>query len=209
MRSPRPVLVPVLLAAQALFVLFGSPGEYRPAAPRLENVPRHLPGWTALYDTEIPREVLGELGADATLSRYYADAGGGGMVHLLVVWFQTQQGGRQPHSPKVCLPGSGWEPVSTGTVRVRDAVINRYVAVSGAERAVVLYWYQTPARAIAGEWEAKFWLMVDGMRYHRTDAAIVRVTAPVINGNEEAASKCALRFSEMAYPLMRQTLPHL
>jgi EpsI family protein len=190
----RYVVLVLLLVAQTLVSAFGSSNEYLPKAPVLDSFPRNLPGWALVTDEPIPREVLAALRADATLSRYYSEDAYSTTAHLLVVWFQSQQGGRQPHSPKVCLPGSGWEPVEAGTTRIRDATVNRYVVANGHSRSVVLYWYQTPFRTVADEWAAKFWLVADSLRYHRTDTALVRVVA--------ADDRTASRFADAAYPVL-------
>jgi EpsI family protein len=62
-------------------------------------------------------------------------------------------------------------------------------------RDVVLYWYQTPSRAVASEWAAKFWLMADALRYHRTDTSLVRVVVPTNASDDQAASIAAARFA--------------
>ena len=86
--------------------------------------------------------------------------------------------------------------------------MNRYIVNKGAERAVVLYWYQTPRRVIAGEWAAKFWLAADAVRDQRTDTALVRVTAwPVSGGGDEAATAVAAGFAGIVYPVLREYLP--
>src|SRR5258705_12762765 len=109
---------------------------------------------------------MAQLGAGRVLSRIYASADEsiGGTANLFLAWFQSQRGGAsQPHSPKVCLPGSGWVPEATGDLTLATSAgpmtINRYVVVNGQQRAVVLYWYQSPRRVVAGEWAAKFWLV--------------------------------------------------
>jgi hypothetical protein len=54
-------------------------------------------------------------------------------------------------------------------------------------RVVVLYWYQTPQRVIAGEWAAKFWLISDAVRERRTDIALVRLLVWSTHEGDEAA----------------------
>jgi len=85
--------------------------------------------------------------------------------------------------------------------------VNRYLVANGAQRAVVLYWYQTPRRVIAGEWAAKLWLVADTLRNKRTDTALVRVIAWPADGKDEAATAVAIRFARKLYPLLREYLP--
>jgi EpsI family protein len=148
------------------------------------------------------------------LSQTYVQTPTGTLASLFVAWFQTQRGGaRQPHSPKVCLPASGWTPEITDEVTVDTAAgaitVNRYVVAKGTQRAVVLYWYQTPRRAIASEWAAKAWLVADALRDKRTDTALVRVIAWSAGGErDEAATGVAMGFTRELYPRLREYLPH-
>ncbi len=160
----------------------------------------------------ITPEVASVLHADQLLSRNYLQPATNATAGLFVAWFQSQRGGAsQPHSPKVCLPGSGWTPQVTGEVRVDTSAgaidVNRYIVVNGNQRAVVLYWYQTPRRSIAGEWATKFWLVADAVRDRRTDVALVRVTVWSNEGQDEAATARAIGFIRGAYPVLKETLP--
>jgi EpsI family protein len=196
MADLRIVALVGLLAVQAVLVQVGVPREVPPPLPDLAAFPRELPGWTALRDDPIEPDVLNGLGADATLSRTYRATDGSATAQLFVAWYQSQRGGRtQPHSPKVCLPGSGWEPVSKGLVRVGDMEVNRWVIANRQARDVVLYWYQTPSRVVASEWAAKFWSMADALRYNRTDTALVRVVVPANGVGGQAASTAAVGFA--------------
>jgi EpsI family protein len=72
---------------------------------------------------------------------------------------------------------------------------------------VVLYWYQTPRRVIAGEWAAKLWLVADAVRDRRTDTALIRVIVWSAGGGDEAATTVASRFAGKLYPVLRGYLP--
>jgi len=85
--------------------------------------------------------------------------------------------------------------------------VNRYLVAKGTQRAVILYWYQTPRRVIAGEWAAKFWLVADAFRDRRTDTALVRVIAWPVDGREETATAVAIGFTRNLYPVLREYLP--
>ncbi len=77
--------------------------------------------------------------------------------------------------PRNCLPGSGWQPISSETGRVDVPVpggsihINQFVVSKGEEQSVVYYWYQSQSRVIADEFAAKFYLVSDSIRHHRSD----------------------------------------
>jgi len=168
--------------------------------------------WKMIGEDPITPEVASVLHADQLLSRTYLEPATNASAGLFVAWFQSQRGGAsQPHSPKVCSPGSGWTPQVTGEVWVDSSAgaidVNRYIVVNGKQRAIVLYWYQTPRRAIVGEWAAKFWLVADAVRDRRTDVALVRVTVWSSEGQDEAATASGVGFVRGVYPLLRETLP--
>src|SRR5262245_29110434 len=212
MPDTRLILVPLFIAAQAVLVHWAGSAEHAPAPPILARFPDQLGSWKKLTDDPIAADVAGILRADQLLSRNYVRESDRAVAGLFVAWFQSQRGGAsQPHSPKVCLPGSGWTPEATGEMTLDSVAgplaINRYVVVNGKHRAVVLYWYQTPRRAIAGEWAAKFWLVADALRDHRTDTSLVRVTVWSVEGRDQEATLTAAGFARDLYPALRAYLP--
>jgi EpsI family protein len=213
MPDMRLLLAPAVLLVQAVVIHWAASAERPPAPPMLGQFPTQMGEWKMIGEDPITPEVASVLHADQLLSRNYLHPATNATAGLFVAWFQSQRGGAsQPHSPKVCLPGSGWTPQVTGEVQLdTDAgaiEINRYIVVNGKQRAVVLYWYQTPRRVIAGEWAAKFWLVADGVRDRRTDVALVRVTVWSSEGQDESATASAEIFARTAYPLLHETLPH-
>ena len=209
-------LVPLFLAVQGLLVYWTAGAERPPAPPALSRFPATLSGWTELREDPIDVDVANTLRADRLLSRTYTNRAAK-RAGLLVAWFQSQRAGAsQPHSPKVCLPASGWTPESTGELSIATAAgvitVNRYVIANRGSRAVVLYWYQTPRRAIAGEWSSKFWLVAGALRDRRTDTALVRIVveSPPDNNrsSDERATTVAADFTRSLYPVLVRELPH-
>jgi EpsI family protein len=88
--------------------------------------------------------------------------------------------------------------------------VNRYVAQKGADRQIVLYWYQSHGRIVASEYWSKFFLVTDAVRMNRTDGAIVRVIAPSGDSVEsaEAAERLARRFVQNLVPHLDAFLPN-
>ena len=205
------VLVPIILVGQILLTSGARQKTVLPRAPDFESFPREAGGWRSIGDDPVPADIRTALEADAILSRTYVNSRSGLPLSLFSAWFQSQtDGNRQPHSPKVCLPGSGWVPIRNDLVEIsagggRERV-NRYVVANRGQHATVLYWYQTPQRTIAGEWEAKLWLLADGFRYHRTDAAVVRIVVSNYGRSDEEAGLEAASFAEAVYPLLRARL---
>jgi EpsI family protein len=210
--------LPAAFLAQALIVNLPGAAERPPAMADLSGFPKTFANWDLVAEEKIDPAVEGQLGADQVFSRTYRKAGlapgaDAGMVNLFVAWFQSQRGGRtQPHSPKVCLPGAGWTPEESGEIQVRTPLetipANRYVVTSNlGQHAVILYWYQTPRRVLAGEWESKFWLIPDAIRDHRTDTALVRLVIWTAKGQEAEATETGVEFARGSYPILRRLLP--
>ena len=210
------ILVPVFLAGQGLLVYWSAGSEHPPAPPALSQFPSTLAGWMELHEDPIDQDVVNTLKADRLLSRTYSHGTGANptadSAGFLVAWFQSQRAGAsQPHSPKVCLPASGWEPESSGELSITTTAgaitVNRYVVADRNERAVILYWYQTSRRAIAGEWASKLWLIADALRDRRTDTALVRIVVESQPGGDDRATRTAVDFARSVYPVLREELP--
>jgi len=207
MRSLRIAALFMFLLGQALWVTYGSPRQYLPAVPDFNQFARQLGGWKMEREDPIDPDTLRTMQSDATLSRIYTENGSPWSAQLLIAWFQTQQGGqKQPHSPKVCLPASGWAPLKSDVLRTGGLDVNRYIVTRGKYRDVVLYWFQTPFRTETSEWAAKFWGMSDSLRYGRTDTALVRVVVPV-STSDEVASAAAVRFLQSARTELERRIP--
>jgi EpsI family protein len=207
------VLTLVLLFQTAAFYAIARRPETVPTVGPLANFPTHIGDWRMLQDMPIEKEVEDVLRADDTLNRRYVNAAGTRDLYFFIAYFKTQRTGQSPHSPKNCLPGAGWTQVTADRplVAVPDwpapVRINRFVVEQGMEKDVVLYWYQSHNRIIANEYAAKFWLVADAVRYHRSDTALVRVVVPVRDDNIEAATETGIAFTKQVFPPLLQQLP--
>jgi len=100
-----------------------------------------------------------------------------------VSYYDKQTQGKTIHSPRNCLPGSGWEIVSGGiqTIQVagRSHRVNRYLLRNGPAAALAYYWYQGRGRVTANEYAVKWNLLRDAALLGHTEEALVRVIIPV------------------------------
>jgi len=206
------ILTLALLAEGVLYYsAFGS--ERVPQSKPLEMFATDFGGWQMTNEGHDDKETMDILRADDTLTRSYSKAAYQAPAGFFVAYFKTQRSGQAPHSPKNCLPGSGWEPLQEGFIKVPISVepgsieVNRYIVARGDNASVVLYWYQTRKRVTASDYSAKIWLVLDSMRYHRSDTALVRVVVPVINGNDAQATQTGVDFVQAMFPLLQAYLP--
>jgi EpsI family protein len=206
------ILSAVLILQAVLFYAL-SHGEAVPIFRPLGEFPTQVGEWNMTSEGVIEKEILDVLRADDTLNRIYEHKGDGAPANLFVAYFKTQRTGQAPHSPKNCLPGAGWVPSSSGVIPIavpgetEPIQVNRYTVSRGASKSVVLYWYQTRNRVIASEYMAKICLVLDAIRYNRTDTALVRVVVPVGEGSEEQATEAAVDFVRSFFNPLRQHLP--
>ena len=162
--------------------------------------------WRLLADNKVSESVSAVLQADDLMSRTYRNQNS--VAEVFVAYFKSQEGGRQPHSPKVCLPGNGWNPVFTRTVEISSGAgkltANRLLVSNGTEKMAILYWYQTPYRTVANEFAAKFYLGVDLLRYKRGDVVLASVSVPVWNVNEDETLASATEMARMLAPMIHK-----
>jgi EpsI family protein len=204
------ILSIVLLAQAGVFYGFS----------RHEKVPLHKPlgqfalasgEWLAQEDMPLDKETLDVLKADDILSRVYRNANNGAVATIFVAYFQTQRTGKTPHSPKNCLPGSGWVPSDSGFMTVpipgqSPISVNRYVVARGEYQSVVLYWYQSRNRVVASEYSAKIFTVADAIRYNRSDTALVRVVIAANHGDTRAATDTAVSFIQSFFEPLKNYL---
>jgi EpsI family protein len=200
----------LVIVVQAVLFYSASHGESTPLPAPLKDFPTVFGPWSMRAQADVDAETAAILRADDTLQRQYRSPGGD--ANLFIAYFKTQRQGQSPHSPKNCLPGSGFQPVESGRIDVPVAGgsinINRYVVSRGEQESVVMYWYQSQGRVIADEFAAKFYLIADSIRHHRSDTSLVRIEVPVSEHMpREKASETAVQFVQAAYPVVSSWLP--
>jgi EpsI family protein len=191
----------ILLAGVAL--LAGGTTQQRdmPLVVSLADaVPRQFGEYVA-RDIEVSPEEQQAAGMSSYVMRAYepaqqaedADAAGG--FSLYVGYYERQSQGRTIHSPRNCLPGGGWEPLTSGREVVQTSLgpvpVNRYLIGNGPAKALVLYWYQGRGRVAANEYLVKWDLLRDQALVGRSDEALVRIIVPVTGSEEDAFSVAA------------------
>ena len=183
-----------------------------PKLPRqpLAHLPVALADWHG-SELPLPDRMVQAAGVDDYVSRIYA-IGQQIPVGLYVGYYGSQRTGDTIHSPKNCLPGAGWEPVRSGYLKISPPgaapiEVNEYLVAKGADKRLVLYWYQGRGRIVASEYSGKVWMVVDAIRLHRTDGALVRLVTPVDDGEGNAQDRL-VRFVGQLYPQLTKFIPN-
>jgi EpsI family protein len=213
----RYLIVLASLVAAAVAVTHADRYEEPHSRVAFTQFPVQVADWKGSANPPFTPRVLEVLGVDDYLSRTYR-APGRQLVDLYIGYWASQRQGDSIHSPLNCLPGAGWEPVSDSRIEVPGAhspaggpvLVNRYVVQKGLDRNLVLYWYQSHGRIVASEYWGKIYTVTDAVRLNRTDAAIVRIVAPISEQGaaaEAAAEKTALAFARAVLPQLDGYLP--
>jgi len=202
------MLVGLLAAATSLRLM--SHGDAIPLAKPLAEFPVAIGSWHG-QDVPIDPSLLEAAGVDEYLNRTYQDRTAGFPIFLYVGYYRTQQTGEEIHSPKNCLPGAGWQPESKTILQLPvpeggTAPVNLYVVQKGLDRDLVVYWYESHARIVASEYWAKLYLVLDTIRYRRTEAALVRVVAP-LGKDEQNAYQRITAFAQQTLVPLQSILP--
>jgi EpsI family protein len=212
--SKRPaVILTVLLLSQAAVFYGFSRGEKTPAYRPLDEFPKTIGSWKMVQQGVMEPEVKEVLRADDYITRFYGDPGTNQLANLFVAFFKSQRYGQQPHSPKNCLPGSGWIWTVSDTIsipipgRPQPIVVNRYIVQKGESKSLVLYWYESRDRVVASDYMAKVFVVADALRYNRTDTSLVRVWVPIVGKDEETPMRAAVSFTQSFFGPLGEFLP--
>ncbi len=218
MRSPRYwVIVLLLLSTWVTLSLRAAVDRVLPSQD-LNLLPQTLGRWKG-QDVPIQPDILSVLGDGRFLDRYYTDPAPSGQaaqppISLFIGYFPTQRTGQSIHSPQNCLPGAGWSFVSSKIINLdqpgfKPYQVGEYLISDGTSKEVVLYWYLAQGRSIANDYFAKAYMMLNAIRYNRTDGALIRVVTPLAPGETLAtAEQRDIRFADRLVPLLPRFIPN-
>lgn len=201
----RFAIAALLLAGSALIVHSREKAEMLPPRRPLAGFPRQV-GRFSGSDLPISDDLLKTLGNGEFVARRYRDQmGHSSPIDLFIAYFASQRTGETLHSPLNCLPGSGWSLVKAERIPLsatgRESFLsNRDLVAKGSDRALVLYWYWSHGRGVASEYAAKWYLVADSIRLHRSDGALIRISTPL--GPRETTDDAETQLTEFADGLL-------
>jgi len=207
----RFIILVAILAATAVLIHARQRIERIVPREKLNGFPATVGPWAG-RDISITPDILQVLGPGDFASRmYFRD--GQPPINLFIAYFSSQRSGDTVHSPKNCLPGSGWTPLQSGYIQIpvpnRPSItVNRYLIGKGADKQLVLYWYQAHNRVVANEYWAKFYLVSDAIRMNRSDGSLVRITTPIAAESVQTAEARAVDFARQVFPNLARFIPN-
>jgi EpsI family protein len=195
MRHPRLALggTLLLLAATLAASRMTAHRKSEPLVEPLQTISLRLAGLEGVDQPPLDDNVLRELKPTSYIARTYR--GAAGEADLFVAFYSQQRAGESMHSPKHCLPGSGWEiwntDISDVPVGGRSFRVNNYSISRENKRRVVLYWYESKRRIFSSEYIGKLLLARDALLQNSTSALIARIIVPDQPGSLDQARALA------------------
>lgn len=201
-------IVFALLLAAAVFVHTHADLAVPTCRPLADIALRSGP-WTMIGESRFDERVIEVLKPTDYLSRSYADAGGN-RVSFYLGYHAGGPGSGSIHSPKHCLPGSGWSVLNERTVSVpvggKEVKLVRAVYQNGEAREMFLYWFQVQGKTLSSEYALKVAEVKNSIFHNRKDAAFVRISVS-FEGDEERAFETGRAFVQAFYPEIEAVLP--
>jgi EpsI family protein len=204
----RQWLAAFVLTAGCLLLLLTSKQRAVPLTAPLAELPKHMLGYTG-KDVTISADEQAVAGMSSYLMRVF-ESSTGVPFSVYVGYYESQTQGKTIHSPKNCLPGAGWEPISAGTAQIPfprgEVTVNRYLLGKDTHTALVYYWYEGRGRIAANEYLVKWNLLRDKAVRGRSEEALIRILVP-FTGPPAAADSLAVRIAQTLIPQVEARLP--
>lgn len=184
----------------------------QPIKKSLSEFPTHIGNWQGArsrFDDKV-YEVLGA--DDSILINYYNEKHEN--IQLYIGYYKSQREGDIIHSPKHCMPGSGWNIIETNLIPLNIKFQNeepikviKLLLQNGIQRQVALYWFHSRGRVINSEYIQKIYLVWDSITKHRTDGSFVRLLSPVTDRNGINTTERLKKFTEQLIPILDDFIP--
>ncbi len=222
------IVIVVLLFGVAINHYISKP-EVHLQRRSFKEFPKTFGDWTMVSEQTIDDKAMKILQVDDYIVRNYRNSRGE-IVGLYVGYWKSQGEGKGPHSPRQCLPGSGWVPIdaaiyqvplekphnptsSNSSFNIQNSKsnssivpVNKFVMGKGLDRHLYLFWYQGRNRIYASEYWNRIYLIWDAMTQKRTDGALIRVDNAVTKSPEESL-KTQIKFIQVITPVLKEYIP--
>lgn len=206
--SVRFAVVYLLLAVAALYLNLHTDLPV-PVKRPFNEFPDQIGSWRMISGSEFSADVLGVLRPTDYLYRRYTESGGKN-VTLYIGYHGGGKDSGEIHSPRHCLPGSGWYEISTRRrdLDVAGSRINLVQSVyqKGTGKELFLYWFQVRDKTMNEEYSLKVAQIAGSLLQRRRDSSFIRISVP-FEGDERAALQLGEMFVRDFRPTIMQFLP--
>jgi EpsI family protein len=204
----RYVIVYLLLGLTALFV-YTHETIAVPVNKPLADIPTTFDEWTMTAQSRFDPNVLANLKPTDYLYRVYKDTEGNRVTFYLGYHAGGPESG-PIHSPKHCLPGSGWFELSgvKRNIPMEDdeLPVVQSVYQNDDQKEMFIYYFQVKGRILTDEYSLKLAEIINSVLYNRRDSAFIRISIP-FSGDQSEAASVGERFVSKIYPHIVSVLP--
>ena len=204
----RYLTVYLLLGLAALFINTHATHAV-PVAKPLNGIPAQLGAWKMTRQTEFSLKVLANLRPTDYLYREYTDPQG----RNLSLYIGYHDGGPDSgpiHSPKHCLPGSGWHAESERTSQLvidgQPLNVVQSLYTKGGSQEFFVYWYQVKGEVLTNDYALKISEIRNAVLHQRKDSAFIRISVPDAANIADPAA-LASDFIVQVFPHIKAALP--
>ena len=200
----RHIIVVITLLALACFgVYFKSDKSVAAKQVSRQSVLQNIQGYTFLGQEPIEENIISVLELDDyTNATYRKD---GHTIGLYIGYYFLQEKVSAPHSPLVCLPGSGWQlgiqKKSHLLVDSHDINYEQFIARKGSQKSLVMYWFQAHEKTSPGVFKNKINATINLLTGKKEEHAFVRVTIPLAGMTQDEARDIGEDFTKQFYPV--------
>lgn len=172
----------------------------------LRDAVKQIKYWTAGPIAPIGLDIQKELQLDEYINQEFIRDSH--KIFLYIGYYHTARKVGAAHDPLVCFPGQGWKLGKrtksalegdndfTGKIRYSSMITEK-----GANRQLLLYWFQSYDVACANTLSQKVWLLWKKLKGEYTDNAFVRITVPISDQGVAESRRTALEFVRHFYPV--------
>jgi EpsI family protein len=182
-----------------------------PLSKNLNEFPLTIDKWRVIDNISIQEEMLKMLGADEYVERVYSSPDNT-VIDLYISYFNVLKEGKQFHSPKNCLIGTGSTLIKIEKIDVIEPKLKKLIKLNymllkkNNTHQLIIYWYQCQGQIITSEYIEKFYRIIDAIYKRRTNGAFIRVTCYDQGKGIEASLESLKQFTSEIIPYVNNYL---
>lgn len=204
----RFLLLYLLLSLAAVYVYARSEVAV-PVSQPLDLFPQQVGAWQMTGQARFDERTLEVLRPADYLSRTYRNDNGE-QVSLYIGYHDGGPNSGAIHSPRQCLPGSGWNRLQSKVSRVeldgKDIPYVQAIYQKDSEKQLFLYWFQVRDAIVTDEYMMKVEQIKNSIVANRRDSSFIRL-ALAATDRVDPAIAVGERFIRDFYPAISQALP--
>jgi exosortase D (VPLPA-CTERM-specific) len=197
------LLVCVAAVGVVTWISWADQFALKPSRATFVTFPQQVEGWSGREDLLEPA-ILKVLQPTDYYNGSFSKTPNGVPVNLFIPYYDSLSKGAAIHSPRVCLPGTGWEFALFQEKNFGDlepntgGSFNRVIVQKGEQKILMYYWFQQRQRRTASEFTMKYYLLVDSLTKSRKDGALIRIYTPIASGGTAGVAEADARLQRFA-----------